>query len=392
MRFVEKGNISLEGIRIAVVVHTLSMGGCERQAVALAKYLIENEGCSVEIVGYDFLGNLTEICDRNAIPWRFASLIWSDGVYVRFKCLLKLAYFLRATSPDIILPYSIVPNVSCALSWKATGAQICLWNQAGAAGSVRGKWTKFELFAVRQASGVISNSQHGASLLVKHGIDPKRITVIPNGVQLENPQFDVADWHSRLDTSTECSFLACMIANLSLDKDHITLLKAWRIVIDRLSPIKQPILILAGAFADNYKVLSKLAEDLGILHAVRFLGHVDDVSGLLRSVHLGVFSSHTEGVPNGVLESMAAGLAIAGTDIPGIREAIGSDNDAYLSPRGDAELLAENIARLALNEQLRRNVGELNRRRIETYFSLRQMCQRTASLLKDKRSQETHCY
>jgi glycosyltransferase involved in cell wall biosynthesis len=173
-----------------------------------------------------------------------------------------------------------------------------------------------------------------------------------------------------------------MVANLQRFKDHITLLKAWRVVVDRLaSEGREAVLLLAGRFDDTPLNLKALAYDLELGRSVRFLGSVKDVSGLLGAVDLGVHSSVNEGCPNGVLECMAAGLAVAGTDYPGILEAVGAEGYAHLAPPGDAEALAERIIKLALDPTARRAAGSANRLRIENEFPPWNMYQKVLSVI-----------
>jgi glycosyltransferase involved in cell wall biosynthesis len=98
-------------------------------------------------------------------------------------------------------------------------------------------------------------------------------------------------------------------------------------------------------------------------------------------VDLGIFSSRKEGCPNGVLECMAASLAVTGTDIPGIREAVGETGYPWLAPPGDAEALARHILTLARDTNLRERLGDLNRQRIVEHFTPEQMVCETVALL-----------
>jgi glycosyltransferase involved in cell wall biosynthesis len=107
---------------------------------------------------------------------------------------------------------------------------------------------------------------------------------------------------------------------------------------------------------------------------------------LLAAVDVGVFSSRTEGCPNGVLECMAAGLAVAGTDIPGIREALGPEGLPFLAPPGDEERLAEAILDLAESPALRARAGAANRERIRREFTVEGMGARYAAVIRKELS------
>jgi glycosyltransferase involved in cell wall biosynthesis len=173
-----------------------------------------------------------------------------------------------------------------------------------------------------------------------------------------------------------------MVANLTHQKDHTTLLRAWRAVVDQSSDrTSAPILLLAGYFGDAYDALRRLAQELRLGKTVRFLGQVHDISGLLSAIDIGVLSSPGEGSPNGVLECMAAGLPVVGTDIPGIREAVGPDGFPYLAPPDDADALAARILTLAADPAARARAGSANQRRIETTFTPAIMCAKMVRLM-----------
>jgi glycosyltransferase involved in cell wall biosynthesis len=82
----------------------------------------------------------------------------------------------------------------------------------------------------------------------------------------------------------------------------------------------------------------------------------------------------TEGCPNGALEAMALGLPVLGTNISGMRQAIGETaSDSCLSPAGDWSDLASKIALRINNPELRIQEGSRNRNRIRDDFSLKNM-------------------
>jgi glycosyltransferase involved in cell wall biosynthesis len=63
-----------------------------------------------------------------------------------------------------------------------------------------------------------------------------------------------------------------------------------------------------------------------------------------------------------VLEYMAAGLPVVGTDIPGIREIMGEEGGRFLAPPDDAEGLAAALLELVTNPEIRRAAGSENER------------------------------
>lgn len=351
----------MKGRRVVFVLGNLELGGAERQALILARYLHEQEQADVEVWGFNRAGPVADICEQHSIKWRVVSD--SDPS--------KFARLLRRARPDILLPYTLIPNVVCGLVWEQTGARLCVWNQRDE--GIFDVDPALQLRAAQQTPLFISNSQAGARYLIeKLNVDPAKVHVIPNGIEVAQPQLDRRAGRERLDIG-ETTVVACMVANLHANKDHATLLKAWRIVVDNKRDV---VLVLAGRHYGAYESLVELTNELGIAGNVRFAGPVSDVAGLLGATDLGVFSSRSEGCPNGVLECMAAGLTIVGTDIEAIRET----GIQFLAPPADAERFAHIVLELAGDPRLRATAGAANQSRIKERYNARRMCEDTVAL------------
>jgi glycosyltransferase involved in cell wall biosynthesis len=171
-----------------------------------------------------------------------------------------------------------------------------------------------------------------------------------------------------------------MVANLVALKDHATLLRAWRIVLDRTSHQRLS-LLLVGRFDEEATRLKALALDLGLQGSVVFLGYRPDRDWVLRAADLYVHSALFEGCPNAVLEAMEAALPVVGTAIAGIDEVIGPAGRRFLVPPSQPEALANKIASLVDDQDSRREAGAENRRRVRREFSLEGMRQRWIDLL-----------
>jgi glycosyltransferase involved in cell wall biosynthesis len=354
----------VKGQRIIFVLGNLELGGAERQALTLARHLSREEKATVEVWGFNKSGPVADICEEHGIPWRVEPLNTN-----RVESIRRFAWALRATRPDVLLPYTWLPNVVCGFVWKSTGARVCVWNQRDE-GLFLPK-TTWERWAVQRTPRFISNSRAGVRFLIeKLKVDPAKVHVIHNSVEQSAPQMDRDAWRKRLEID-DASFVACMVGNLHTNKDHETLLRAWRIVMTTLK--RKAVLVLAGRHDGAYASLHALTRELEIEPGVRFAGYVSDVAGLLTAADIGVFSSRSEGCPNGVLECMAAGLAVAATDIEGVRELLGSAE--LLTPVGDAAALSHTILKLASDPALCSTLGAQNLKRSVEQYDVRRMCE-----------------
>ena len=361
---------ALKGRRIIVVLETLELGGAERQAICLAERLFKQYGATVEVWGFADPGRAARLCDSAGIRWRLIRPDWGQYRFGQWmKAAVTFAYLLRKAHAEILLPYCSRSNILCGLAWRLAGAKTSIWNQRDEgigidAASLPTHW------AVRSTPAYIANSKNSAQALSRtFGLPVERISIVHNGIELKPAVHDRVTWRRDLGIAQD-AFLACMVANIHRNKDHFTLLKAWRIVLDNMqSQHREAILLLAGWLHPEAESVKALARDLNLRHNVRFLGPVEDVSGLLSATDVGVLSSKSEGCPNGVLECMASGLPIAATDIPGIREAVGPAGLEYLAPVNDPVTFAEKILHLAHFPHQAASLGQTNRERIHAKFS-----------------------
>jgi glycosyltransferase involved in cell wall biosynthesis len=374
--------IELRDKNIIFVFASLELGGAEKQALQLARYLTNEQHARTQFWGFSGPGKLSQLCDQNGIPWQVFPYPFVDKNWVLTMInLYRFCFAMRKAHPDILLPYTIRPNIICGLSWRWSGARVCIWNQRDLG---IGRFApKLEKVAIQNTPIFIANSEQGIHFLNKtYNIQMNQLQLIRNGVELDPPFFSRKEWRDRIGVDDN-AFVACMVGNLSKFKDHVTLLKAWHMVEEYLKNRQQhlPILVLAGRFDDMYIPIKNLAENLGIINQVRFLSKVDDIAGLLKAIDLGLFSSCSESSPNGVMECMAAGLAVVATDSPGVQEIIGDNGRIQLSPVGNDIKLAEKIIEFISSASLRSAMGTKNRDRILREYSLIRMCEDTAFFL-----------
>jgi glycosyltransferase involved in cell wall biosynthesis len=351
----------LAGKRVVFVVAGEVLGGAERNAIELAARFARVDGATVTICALDDTpGRAREVAEAEGITWRSVRMPWVGSRVAKAFSLLRVALVLRRLRPDVLLSPTNLPNVVCGLTWRLTGAKLCIWNQCDVLGTKRFSQGLFRR-ALHATPLVVTTAFHARDWVEREwGFDPRRIHVIRSEVRLADARDSRREWRSRLGLA-EDDLAACMLAHLHSGKDHPTLLRAWRIVVDRLRDEgRDAVLLLAGRPAGSEDDLKALAFDLDLKEHIRFLGEVDDISGLLEAVDLAVFSSRSECLGRGATEPMYAGLAVAGTDTPGICEAVGEPGRPFLAPVGDERGLANAILRLARDPGLRARLGEAN--------------------------------
>ena len=353
---------ALRGTRVLFVVSWADLGGAERNALALAERLRSDHGAEVEAFALTTReGSAQRVFTERGIPWQGSDLQWYGSRVEKARVLSRLTRRLRRRRPDVLMPYCTAPNVLCGLVWRWTGALVCVWNQRDVNPSRR-----FGAAVIRRSLDrtplALANSSAARDFLVTDwGARAERVRVALDRVEPVSALEDRASWRSRLGIGTDV-VAACMAAHLHEYKDHATLLRAWRLVLDRNRGGSRPVLLLAGRPAGTEAALKALAYDLELGDAVRFLGEVRDMGGLIQASDLGVLSSRRESRPRSVLEYMAAGLPVAATDIPAVRELVGDEGRRFLAAPGDAEALADILLQLVVNAELRSAAGAANER------------------------------
>jgi len=183
--------------------------------------------------------------------------------------------------------------------------------------------------------------------------------VIYNGIALS--QFDY-DPHEYLPRPVRIG----MVARLDPIKDHATLLRAWRRVLQS-NPDWH--LELAGDGPLRPK-LEALADELGIRSNVHFLGWVSDIPAVMTEWSMVVHSTtRAEGLGNSVLEAMALGRPLVATDVSPILEMTDGGKVARISRIGDPDDLANQILDVEKDWERSRSMVAAARERIVEFFS-----------------------
>ncbi|MEW6681233.1 MAG: glycosyltransferase, partial [bacterium] len=158
------------------------------------------------------------------------------------------------------------------------------------------------------------------------------------------------------------------VANLTMWKDHKTLINALRIVRENFR--FKCLLVGDGPLRDE---LIALVNRLGLSNDVIFLGRKESVGNLLSISSIFVLTSIVEGLPVSIMEACLAHLPIVATNVGGIPELVVDGETGILVPPSDVSKLAKAIESLLGNKEKRKTMGERGYNRIKNEFSLEKM-------------------
>jgi glycosyltransferase involved in cell wall biosynthesis len=151
-----------------------------------------------------------------------------------------------------------------------------------------------------------------------------------------------------------------MVARVNPQKDFFTLASAAAEVLDRY-PNTRFLVVGDNSLVDlnraHYKEVAEALIKLGISRSFIFTGQRDDVPRLIAAMDVCVLSTHREGFPLSILESMSMRKPVIATAVGGIPEIVKPGINGYLHKHGDSKELATAIARLVEDPEKARQLG-----------------------------------
>lgn len=367
----------LGGKKIVILIGTFARGGCERQAFLLARDLRRRCRLDAHVWALSLDGLYRQDFEAAGIPTKV--LNWGKPRYGWVQRCFPVVQELRNSRVDVLLPFTTWPNVVAGLTYRLAGVRLCIWGERHAGGE---RIPGVERIAVRQYRRFVANSTAGVEFLANvMRVKRENLSFVPNGIEIPTIASDT-NWRAKLGLEPQ-QLLVVKVANVTNFKDHATLLRAWKIVQDEWKEGARPVLALAGYLTeDTYPECERITREAGLESTVRFLGGITDVPALLNACDMAAFSSRNEGMPNGVLECMAAGKAVVASDLPGIRDALGPEANGVVVPPGDAGQFARRLLDMLGNPERRAATGNANAVRIRTEFSVERMVERHLQVIR----------
>jgi glycosyltransferase involved in cell wall biosynthesis len=352
--------------RVFYLVDSFNVGGTETQAVELA--------LRIGAVGYDVtLGSLRaqgplmeKLRGRPVAVEEFYPQGGIDSAHGVYQ-ILRLSWFLRRGRFDVVHTHDLWSNLMGVPAARLAGIPAIV--------SSRRDLAHFDWYQGRRrlwlrriqnlSSVVLANAaQVRDALVAEDGFAPEKLRVIHNGVDVE--KFVLPSQREVLFPDAGTGKLIILVGNMHSDvKGHPWLIASAPAVI-REFPSTQFVLVGDGEARPGFESQVK---ELGLSQNFLFLGRRNDVPQLLASSDIAVLPSLAEGLPNAVLEYMAAGLPVVLSRVGGSEELVEDGVTGLLVPPKDSGSLSTAFLRYLRNPKEARQIAQSGREFVSRNFS-----------------------
>ncbi|GAK49653.1 glycosyl transferase, group 1 family protein [Candidatus Moduliflexus flocculans] len=221
----------------------------------------------------------------------------------------------------------------------------------------------------RFAQKIVFNAKSAIPFALRHeGVREAQVVYIPNGVNPPAQALEKQTCRRQLEIPPTARIIVS-IGRLAPQKGFDCLLQAFRLVAAQFPDVCLLIIGQGAQFAE----LQMLAVKLGVSRQTRFLGERTDIDTLLACADLYVQASHFEGMPNALMEAMAAGIPAIATAVDGARDIVEDGVTGWLTPPGDAEQLAAHLCEALRYPEIAAQIGAHAARSMAERFSVEQM-------------------
>ena len=233
----------------------------------------------------------------------------------------------------------------------------------------------FTRWKYARAAAIVAISNAVADVLRRGGIAPHRITVVPDGTDLNRRIVPLSSSELAALGAPRGAPLAVQVSQLVGHKDPVNFVRAIA-VARRHAPTL--VGLLAGGGPLRGEVEAEVRA-LGLSDAVRVLGYRTDADSLLASATVCVLSSREEGMGSVLLDALMLGKPIAATRCGGIPEVVEDEVSGLLAPIRDPEALGRAIARVITEPALASRLAAAARARAAG-FSVERMTESTLAV------------
>lgn len=363
--------LSFEMKTVLFVINRFAAGGAETQVRRISVGLARR-GWGVSVVS--LMRDVIDTKELDEAGVERTSLECSRGLYSLLG-VFPLVGRLRERTPDVVvsmmIPADPVARVATAIASVPLVSSLRGERVGGRA------VVAFLRMTDRWVACLTANAERIRRVL-GHRVtsDPRRIEIVRNAIVASDFRVN-PETRSRVrgELGLDCrEFVWVSVGSQRPPKNYVGLLRAF-------SALDSGKLLIVGApfQADE---LTALAKELGVSDRIVQLGRRSDVPDILAASDAFVLASHNEGLPNAVMEAMAAGLPVVATDVGGVSELLPTSAHGVRVKARDPNALIEGMRKLAgMSDDERRAMGLCAQAHIGENYELDSVLNHWESLL-----------
>jgi len=338
-------------------------------------------------LGYEILAVAPEDEYSHRIPYPFHHIpIKSKSLNPVGDLLLffNLYRVFKKTKPDILLLYTIKPNVYGNLAAHLLGIKT-VSNIAGLGALFinPGRVTKLAKWLYRLAMKVpvkvFFQNNEDMEMFIKEGLVSKDIAE-----RIPGSGVDLARFHCSSDiVKKEGKFVFLLLSRMLWDKGVREYVEAARLLLRKRTDVEFQLLGFLGS--DNPQAISKKEMDqLTASEGIIYLGVSDHVEAFIQKADCVVLPSYKEGVPRSLLEAAAMAKPIIATDVTGCRDVVEDGVNGFLCQPRDSRALLEKMEKMiGLDGRERTRLGNNGRDKVKKNFDQNIVIEKYARTVRD---------
>ncbi|MCX5700702.1 MAG: glycosyltransferase family 4 protein [Candidatus Omnitrophica bacterium] len=355
-------------MKILFIINHLNVGGITSYSLTLAKGL-KAAGHGVYCATY--AGELLPKFKEAGVVYMHIPIKTKKEINPKILySVFKLSKIIKAEKIDIVHTHSRTTQVLGSLLQWFTGVKHVF--------TCHGFFKSRILRRLFPCWGdkIIAVSQQVKDHLVQDfKVSDKKIVVINNGIDADRfiGELSKTKDEIRQELGLNHGPLVGIIARLSDVKGHKYLIEAMKVVLEK-APSAQLVIIGEGKMQEELK---NLTMGIGISKSVIFIQQTSNMQEALSVMDVFVMPSLQEGLGLALMEAMASGLSVVGSNVGGIKTLIEHGRNGLLVEPADSQGLACAISKLLDDVSLRERLGIEARKFIQNNFSQKKMVDQT---------------
>lgn len=357
--------------RITHLTASTFYGGPERQMLGLAQHLTEDyESRFLSFAEGGACHDFIDVVRRNRLQGRALTF---DAPRFR-NTIREITAQLRQDRTQILCCHGYKAGLLGRIAARRVGIKTIAVSRGWTAQNLKIKVYEFlDRLNLRWMDHVVCVSNSQAEKVLSTGIRSSHVSVIHNSI--DPSRFQVGRQKAREDVlelfGQRLQFIVGGIGRLSGEKGFDLYVRAAL----KLTASDPRVGFLHCGDGPQRERLQKMICAQGMQDRVVLAGTRSDVDTLIRGMDVTVLPSYTEGLPNAVLESMAAGTPVIATAVGGTPELITHNDTGCLIPPGQVDAICNAVSTLMDSPAACRRLSDCAQQKVAEHFTFQQQAE-----------------